>query len=276
MAVLDDKVQLKDFEQQLQSRAQELVSFLDAGDTASAMRVLADLSEARNTMLYQEVGLLTRGLHEAIKEFNVDIENSSALQAKVDNGEQDKVSDANDRLQYVLQLTETAANTTMDKVESTLPVVNELGEQARLLREDWRTMADSEATLSQVKDLGRTTETFLSSIESGTDEVNANLNEILLAQGFQDLTGQMITRVMALVTEVESSLVNLVAVAGQVEKISGIESAEENQSAEAVDASKKEEEKLVKGHGPQMNANEKEGVVADQDEVDDLLSSLGF
>lgn len=275
MAVLDGTAQLKDFEQQLQSRAQELVSLLDSGDTAGAMRVLAELSEARNTMLYQEVGRLTRGLHEAIKEFNVDIENSTALKETVGSDKQQKVSDANERLQYVLQLTETAANTTMDKVECTLPVVNELGEQARLLRRDWKSMADSKATLSQVKDLGRTTESFLSSIEAGTNEVNANLNEILLAQGFQDLTGQMITRVMSLVTEVESSLVNLVAVAGQVEKISGIDSAEENQSAE-VDETSIEEEKLVKGHGPQMNAEKRDGVVADQDEVDDLLSSLGF
>ncbi len=278
MAGIEDYPELQVFEDMLQSRAKELLSYLDKGDFTSAMGILAELSEARNTMLYQEVGRLTRGLHEAIKEFNIDVENSTAFQATSRGDELSKVANANERLNYVLELTETAANTTMDKVDSTMPIAEELGEQARLLRQDWKAMADAKATLSEVKDLGRTTEAFLMTIENGTSDINKNLTEILLAQGFQDLTGQMITRVISLVNEVESSLVNLVAVAGQVEKIRGADQPDEEQDAQNAEADEavKEEEQLVKGHGPQINAGKKDGIVAGQDEVDDLLSSLGF
>lgn len=277
MAELDDQVGLNSFEEMLQDRAQELLGFLDKGDFASAMRILAELSEARNTMLYQEVGRLTRGLHEAIKEFNIDVENSTAFQASAQGEELSTVAGANERLSHVLELTETAANTTMDKVDETFPIVEDLSEQAKLLRQDWKTMADAKATLAEVKDLGRTTETFLQSIETGTDSINKNLTEILLAQGFQDLTGQLISRVINLVNEVESSLVNLVAVAGQVDRIRGAELTDEKDKDNDLAAQAAiEEEQLVKGHGPQVNAEKKDGVVAGQDEVDDLLSSLGF
>lgn len=276
MAGLEEHSELHIFEEMLQARAQELLSYLDKGDFTSAMRVLAELSEARNTMLYQEVGRLTRGLHEAIKEFNIDVENSTAFQVSSEDNEISKVANANERLSHVLQLTETAANTTMDKVDSSMPIAEELGEQARLLRADWKKMADASASLSEVKDLGRTTESFLLEIEKGTEEINKNLTDIVLAQGFQDLTGQLITRVIGLVNEVESSLVNLVAVAGQVDRIRGSEPEGERMEGSRSANEMTEEEKLVKGHGPQINATEKDGVVAGQDEVDDLLSSLGF
>ncbi len=274
MAGLEEVSELHNFEEVLQSRAKELLSLLDKGDFASAMGLLAELSEARNTMLYQEVGRLTRGLHEAIKDFNIDVENSTAFQASAEENISE-VANANERLNYVLELTEGAANTTMDMVDASMPVAEEIGEQARLLREDWKQMADSESTLSELKDLGRTTEAFLQEIQRGSDTLHNNFTEILLAQGFQDITGQLIKRVIGLVNDVESNLVNLVAVAGRVDRISGVrqETAADSDNADSKAA---EEEKLVKGHGPQIHAEEVADVVAGQDEVDDLLSSLGF
>lgn len=276
MAGLEEHTELHNFEEMLQSRAQELLMLLDKGDFTKAMGVLAELSEARNTMLYQEVGRLTRGLHEAIKEFNIDVENSTAFQVSASGDEVSEVANANERLSYVLELTETAANTTMDKVDSSMPIAEELGEQARLLREDWKSIADKQSTLAEVKDLGRTTESFLLEIEKGTDEIGKNLTEILLAQGFQDITGQLITRVIGLVNDVEDSLVKLVSVAGQVDKIRGSDSLSDLAEGTQLSEEQKQEEQLVRGHGPQLNADKTEGVVAGQDEVDDLLSSLGF
>ncbi|WP_207062445.1 protein phosphatase CheZ [Motiliproteus sp. SC1-56] len=272
MAGLDDITDLQTFEQVLQDRARELIEFLDKGDFTSAMQILAELSEARSAMLYREVGRLTRGLHEALKEFNIDVEKSAAMQA-TSGGEASEVASANERLNYVLELTEKAANTTMDMVDASMPIAEELGEQARLLRDDWKRMADKESTLSELKDLGRSTESFLLQIESGSGALHKNFTDILLAQGFQDITGQLIKRVIGLVNEVESSLVKLVSVAGKVDRITGIKREAELEARSQA----KEGSTDLKGHGPQVLKHETTSeVVAGQDDVDDLLSSLGF
>ncbi|MCW8884093.1 MAG: protein phosphatase CheZ [Motiliproteus sp.] len=275
MAGLEEFTDLNSFEDQLQGRVKELSTSLENGDLSGAMARLAELSEARNQLLYQEVGRLTRGLHEAIKAFNIDVENSTAFQTSASDTEISEVANANERLNYVLELTEGAANTTMDMVDASMPVAEEIGEQARLLREDWKKMSDSKSTLAEIKDLGRSTEAFLQEIENGTNILHKNFTEILLAQGFQDLTGQLITRVIGLVNDVESNLVNLVKVAGKVDSITG-RSQEELVEPSSEEKAEEAEEKLVKGHGPQVHAEEVSDVVSGQDDVDDLLSSLGF
>ncbi len=275
MAGLEEFSDLQSFEKHMQNKVQELSELLAQGDLSTAMQRLAELSEARNHVLYQEVGRLTRGLHEAIKAFNIDVENSTAFHTSASGAEVSEVANANERLNYVLELTEGAANTTMDMVDASMPIAEEIGEQARLLREDWKRMADSKSSMDELKDLGRSTEAFLIEIENGSNTLHKNFTDILLAQGFQDITGQLITRVIGLVNEVESSLVNLVAVAGKVDSIAGRKQ-EELALGSAADVAMEAEEKLVKGHGPQVHAEEAADVVSDQDEVDDLLSSLGF
>ena len=275
MAGLDEPAELQNFEQMLQSRAEELLESLNRGDFAGAMQILAHLSDARNTMLYQEVGRLTRGLHEAIKQFNMDVEASTAYQVSKSD-QHSEVSDANERLNYVLTLTENAANTTMDMVDASLPVAAELGEQARLLRQDWKQLADKESSMSELKDLGRTTESFLQEIERGSDTLHKNFTEILLTQGFQDITGQLIKRVIGLVNDVESSLLKLVVVAGKVDRITGVRREPGDVETSSAEEQQQNEKNQTQGVGPQVLASEAEGSVAGQDEVDDLLSSLGF
>ena len=98
-----------------------------------------------------------------------------------------------------------------------------------------------------------------------SDKVYENLSNILLAQDFQDLTGQVIQKVTKLVRDVEVNLVSLVVMAGKVDRITGTRH-------EIVE----EEKNDSLGHGPQMNAETRTDVVSNQDDVDDLLSSLGF
>ncbi len=271
---------LRSFELTLQEKAQELLGLLDVGDFAGAMRILAELSDARSTMLYQEVGRLTRGLHEAIKQFNSDVEKTAEKASLPEERDAlTEVSSAHDRLDYVLELTESAANKTMDMIEASMPIADELGEQARMLRQDWQNMADQQDSMSALKDLGRTTEAFLSEIETGAGNLQSNFTEILLAQGFQDITGQLIKRVNGLVNDVEKSLITLVAVAGKVDRISGIkhDSVSEAGSPEAeYEQQQQQQQQNVKGHGPAVLKEEAAGVVTGQDDVDDLLSSLGF
>ncbi|MEH6649242.1 MAG: protein phosphatase CheZ [Motiliproteus sp.] len=276
MSVVEEVTDLQSFEVTLQEKAQELLLLLETGEFSGAMHILAELSEARNTIMYQEVGRLTRGLHTAIKQFNIDVEQTAALQV-TKHDDQDalsEVSNAHERLNFVLELTESAANKTMDMVDASMPVAAELGVQAKMLRKDWQAMADAQGSMSELKDLGRTTESFLLEIEKGAEQLQTNYTEILLAQGFQDITGQLIKRVNGLVHDVESSLVNLVVVAGKVDSIAGVNRDLDDEPVEA--AAKKKEDSNIKGHGPQVLEEEQIDVVSGQDDVDDLLSSLGF
>lgn len=274
MSMLDEVTDLQSFELVLQDKAKELLELLESGEFSGAMHILAELSEARNNIMYQEVGRLTRGLHTAIKQFNIDVEKTAQIQASQHDSQDtlSEVSNAHERLNYVLELTETAANKTMDMVDASMPIAAELGAQAKLLRQDWQKMADAQGSMSELKDLGRTTESFLQQIEKGSEQLQANCTEILLAQGFQDITGQLIKRVNGLVHDVESSLVNLVVVAGKVDSIAGVIRDDEDSEQPTVKSS----DSNVKGHGPQVLEEEKIDVVAGQDDVDDLLSSLGF
>jgi chemotaxis protein CheZ len=102
-------------------------------------------------------------------------------------------------------------------------------------------------------------ENYLPTVKQHADEVHRNLSEMMLAQGFQDLTGQVIRQVISLVEEVEDSLVQLVKVTGKPQS-----------------SSNKKEIDPIKAEGPQINAQDNPNVVNNQDDVDDLLSSLGF
>ncbi|VVN47922.1 Protein phosphatase CheZ [Pseudomonas fluorescens] len=114
---------------------------------------------------------------------------------------------------------------------------------------------------------------FESRTRSSADNriVAGNLNDILLAQDYQDLTGQVIKRVTQMVTEVESNLLKLVLMASQVDRFAGIE-----HDREAMWAEKNPQKQLARGEGPQIRADNRADVVSGQDDVDDLLSSLGF
>ncbi|WP_211219748.1 protein phosphatase CheZ [Marinospirillum minutulum] len=248
----------------MRNTTSELVDKIEQGALADAVNLLQTINDARNRDLYQQVGQLTRALHDAIRDFHVD------TRAAVD---QDKtlseMADATDRLNYVINLTQNAANRTMDKVEECLPIVSELGKEAALLRNEWGRLIRREMKPQEFRDLYRRIDTFLVETERQTDVLSGNFSEITLAQDYQDLTGQVVKKVITLVHEVEDSLVHLVKMASQVDRITGIQPKDTDKNTEIIDKQIPE--------GPVVNA-EKRGVdvVSGQDEVDDLLSSLGF
>jgi chemotaxis protein CheZ len=156
-------------------------------------------------------------------------------------------------------------------VEQSTPLMNGLSADAKALSADWGRFMRREIGAEEFRDLARRVDGFLTRSEKETHEVASHLNDILLAQDYQDLTGQVIKRVTQLVTEVESNLLKLVLMASQVDRFAGIEHDQE------VFRKQKEQEKLhSKGEGPQIHADKREDVVSGQDDVDDLLSSLGF
>lgn len=247
----------------LQEKSEDLQQYLAEGALHSAVRVIQDLQEARDQSIYTEIGRLTRTLHESIKNLNMDsIESTDQLD------QLSEMVDATDRLEHVVKMTERAANKTMDLVEESMPVADSLKTDAEALHQKWERLGQRNMTPAEFRSLYKEMGEFLDTLSNNSTRLYGNLSDIMVAQDFQDLTGQVIQRVMSLVSEVETSLVRLVKMASSVDTLAGIEH-------EKKDVQEAPEEDPNKGFGPQIKA-ESPDVVGSQDDVDDLLSSLGF
>ncbi|MEZ9822053.1 protein phosphatase CheZ [Shewanella sp. 10N.286.45.A1] len=233
-------------------QAESLVALLRDGEQAKADELVRDIASPIQKELFDEVGRLTRQLHSAIVDFQVD--NRLIELANTE------IPDAKERLTYVIDMTEQAANKTMDAVEECLPLANALSHNIHAVKPAWDKLMRRELPLTEFKTLCHDIQQFVERSESDANRVRELLNQILLAQDFQDLTGQMIRRVIDLVREVENSLVSMLTVFGE-------QPATTAENTPPLD---------VEAEGPIMNAEKRQDVVTGQDEVDDLLSSLGF
>jgi Chemotaxis protein len=166
-------------------------------------------------------------------------------------------------------MTQKAADQTMDKVEAIAPIAMSLGQEATRLRDEWKRLKRREITKEEFKGLYNQMGEFLEQMDDGTQQLNKSLQDIILEQGFQDLTGQVLRKVISLVTNVEDELVNLMRIAGQVENVTGM-------ASDGLDKDKLKTVDNIVAEGPQIHAEERDDVVSGQDDVDDLLSSLGF
>lgn len=243
----------------LRQQAAELMESVESGDYARSMTLINELSDVRDQSLYQEVGRLTRTLHEAIRNFQIDPRSQEQKEVL------SVMTDASDRLAYVVQMTGQAANRTMDLVEESMPIAHAVRDEATSLRDEWQRLGRREMQPAEFRELYGRIDAFFLSVTKDADTIYNSLSEILLAQDFQDLTGQVIQRVTALVKEVEEQMLSLVVMASHVDQLTGTVHQLEGQEVSA-----------ELGVGPQINAEKREDVVSGQNDVDDLLSSLGF
>lgn len=259
-----DDSTLGDLESTLKNNARDLVDSLERGNFGAAVQLINELNKVRDRGLYHEVGKLTRELHNAIVNFQLDPRMPHAQELS-------QIADATERLNYVVTMTEKAANRTMDLVEQSAPLVNDLSDEAQSLSVEWGRFMRREIGADGFRELAKRVELFLARSERDGAKLSGHLNDILLAQDYQDLTGQVIKRVTQLVTEVESNLLKLMLMASQVDRFAGIQHDH--------DVLRAEQEKLrepSRGEGPQIHADKRDDVASSQDDVDDLLSSLGF
>jgi len=232
--------------------AQRLVELLSANEQNQADDLLRELAAPLQRELFDEVGKLTRQLHSALMDFQID--NRLVELANTE------IPDAKERLSYVIDMTEQAANKTMDAVEECLPLANALTANIQQVMPSWEKLMRREIALSDFKVLCHNVQHLMSRSELDSNRLRELLNQILMAQDFQDLTGQMIRRVIDLVMEVESNLVSMLTVFGE----------------QPIIESQITQKNNIEAEGPIMNAELRQDVVTGQDEVDDLLSSLGF
>jgi len=235
-------------------QAKSLVEFLETDQQDKADALIAEIQNPINSELFAEIGKLTRQLHDSLNNFQLDSRLNDLATADI--------PDAKERLNYVITRTEEAANKTMDVVESVFPVVDNLAEQVRAVNPSWTKLMNNEIDLPEFKGLCVDIDTLLTTTGKETQHIHSLMTDVLMAQDFQDLTGQVIRKVIDLVREVEDSLINMLTAFG-------ISSDKQQESALP-----KVGENLVEG--PIVNKENRDDVVEDQDDVDDLLSSLGF
>jgi chemotaxis protein CheZ len=236
------------------AQAKSLVEFLESGQQEAADEIIAEIQNPINSELFAEIGKLTRQLHDSMTNFQVDSRLNDLATADI--------PDAKERLNYVITRTEEAANKTMDAVEAIFPVLDTIGEQVTAVNPSWTKLMNNELDLKEFKSLCLDIDTLLKNTGKETQHIHSLMTDVLMAQDFQDLTGQVIRKVIDLVMEVEDSLINMLTAFG-------ISTGEEQEAS-----SPRVGENLVEG--PIVNAKDRDDVVEDQDDVDDLLSSLGF
>ncbi|OIN07698.1 protein phosphatase CheZ [Oceanisphaera psychrotolerans] len=238
-------------------QARQLVAMLESGDQSGADHYLTDVCMPQAKELVEQVGQLTRQLHDALQEFRND--------PRLPELAESEIPDARERLSYVIDMTDKAANRTMDAVETCLPIADRLNERIQQVMPGWRELMQRQLELDKFKTLCFQLDDFLQGSEQDADQLRQLLTEILMAQDYQDLTGQMIRRVINLVHEVEAKLVAILSVFGRLPGM-------EDPSGEPPRAPASG----IAAEGPIINKEHRHDVVSDQDGVDDLLSSLGF
>ena len=239
--------------------AKLLVEYLEKGDREQANALVDTITMRESTELFSEVGKLTRQLHDSLNSFQVD--------ERIANLTQDEIPDAQSRLTYVIEETEKAANATMDAVEKSMPLAEGLNERLISIAPEWQKLMGRQIELGEFKSLCVEMDKLISDATHDSATLNSLLTEVLMAQGYQDLTGQVIRRVIELVKEVEDNLVSMLTAFG--------DTSEKKQHEDNPQSSKKDTD-TVKAEGPIIDAETRDDVVSGQDDVDDLLSSLGF
>ena len=190
--------------------------------------------------VFQQIGTITRLLHDTMQQLGV----MPKLQMAADG-----LPDARSRLSYI-------ANKTAQAAERVLNSVDQAKSEHAQIAAATRTLADA-LVADPVKAVATgAVMNFVSDVEARTQSIDAHLTDIMMAQDFHDLTGQVVAKVVSLANELEDSLVKLLVQVVPPEQ------------REKVDPS------ILQG--PVVNHEGRTDVVADQGEVDDLLASLGF
>jgi chemotaxis protein CheZ len=222
---------------------------LAAGNETAFYTELDALLQRRERMLFLDLRKLTGDLQSALQRFRVDSRLADLAQRDVPN--------ARLRLDHVLRLTDEAAHRTLDLVERSGPLAERTARSATELVEPWQRFRDRKIAVEDFHSMVRDMDAFLQATRTDMDQVRENLSQVLLAQGYQDLSGQIIRGVMKLVTELEIALADLV-------RLSRIGS-----------RSRPVSDETRRGFGPPIPGINSGPSVSGQQDVDALLSGLG-
>ena len=196
--------------------------------------------------MFERLGGIVRLLHDSLRELGYDRSLSDATS---------QITDAQDRLEYIASLTEQAANKVLNTIDEGMPAQDALAKTAKQMESRWSELFDGKLSVDQFKVLAADSKSFASTVVDNTETEKARLLAIMMAQDFQDITGQLIKKIVVITQSVEGELAQLLR---------------DNAPPELL---KKEEKDPVVDlmHGPAMG-----GTAMEQDDVDSLLEGLGF
>lgn len=206
----------------------------------------APSGESDASHVFERIGALTRQLHDSLRELGYDKMVHSAVEA---------LPDARQRLAYIATLTGQAAERVLGAVEKAKGAQDALHGEATRLAERWEMLYAGELPVEAFRTLAGETRDFLKALPARTEGVNGCLHEVMMAQDFHDLTGQVIQRIVGCAQTLEEQLLKLLI--------------------DTAPPGKRPEAKSAWLNGPAMDRGAAE-VIADQAQVDALLESLGF
>lgn len=197
--------------------------------------------------VFRRVGSLTRKLHDALRELGYDKSVENAVNA---------LPDARARLNYIADLTGKAAEKVLAAVEASQKLNDDVSARAAELDRQWDRLYNNEMSLEEFKSHARENREFIKEIGQCSGQLGGHLTDIMMAQDFHDLTGQVVNRIGNMAQGLEEQLVQLLL------------------DTTPPDQRRQVEETFL--NGPAINSEGRTDVCSNQSQVDDLLESLGF
>ncbi|OIQ97311.1 chemotaxis regulator CheZ [mine drainage metagenome] len=197
--------------------------------------------------VFNRIGRMTRELHDSLRQLGYDKMLGDTAKA---------IPDARQRLAYIAQMTEQAASRVLNATDIAKPIQDDLQRQSETLGKRWEKVFTNQLSVDEFKALAGDTHGFLRQVPAQTRATSEQLTEIMMAQDFQDLTGQVIKKVVDMAQALEAQLLSLLV--------------------EAMPQELRAETPPGLLNGPVINAQGRGDVVSSQAQVDDLLESLGF
>lgn len=211
-------------------------------EMVAAAEAVSDVANERP--MYERLGAIVRLLHDSMRELGYDKALTEASS---------QISDAQDRLEYVATLTEQAANKVLNTLDDGMPAQDVLSKQAKQMEVRWEQLFEGKISLEEFKVLAGDSKQFAVMVGDATEKEKARLLEIMMAQDFQDITGQLIKKVVNITKTVEKELAELLR----------------DNAPPAIREKIHKPAQLMQGPSVPTTA-------LDQDNVDDLLADLGF
>ena len=195
--------------------------------------------------MFDQLGHIVRQLHDSLRELGYDRSLSDIAS---------EVTDATDRLEYIATLTEQAANKVLNSTDEAMPVQDELIHIAKDVDARWAALFEGKLGVEDFKLLASDSRQFAATVVSAGEAEKARLMQIMMAQDFQDITGQIIKKVVTITQKLERELAQLLI-----------------DNAPHLDKEKEKEKVVDLMAGPAVPAT-----AMAQTDVDDLLAGLGF
>ncbi len=221
-----------------------------ADESVSVPQDGAAASENADKPMFERLGGIVRLLHDSLRELGYDRSLSDVAS---------QIGDAQGRLEYVATLTEQAANKVLNTIDQSMPEQDALAQKAKDIEDRWNQLYAGTLSIEEFKVLAGDSRQFAADTQRAADAEKARLLEIMMAQDFQDITGQLIKKIVHITHTAEQELAQLLRDNAPPDV---------KRNLPAQEAADKPVELM---QGPDVS-----GKAMAQDDVDDLLDSLGF